>query len=189
MVKDWRQLLRKANIPPPYVLVGHSIGGFNVRLFAGQNPNEVLGMVLVDSSHPNQWARFAEFLPVESPSEPPILRALRNGTHPSLTPEGIDIRASAEQVRTTHALGVKPLIVLTQSPYALRPPGIPPELSDKVRKVWAELQVDLLSLSANSSHVIASHAGHNIQLDEPQLVIDAILEVVHEGQGKIPYVH
>jgi pimeloyl-ACP methyl ester carboxylesterase len=173
MVKDLRSLLRKAQIAPPYVLVGHSIGGFNVRLFANQNPDEVLGMVLVDSSHPNQWR----------------LRTLPHGTDPSFLSDGIDIRASAEQVRATHTLGTKPLVVLTQSPRALRPPGLPPDISDKMRIAWAELQVDLLNLSANSSHVIASHAGHLIQLDEPQLVIDAILKVVHEARAKRPYVH
>ena len=189
MVKDLRSLLRRAQIAPPYVLVGHSIGGCNVRLFANQNPEEVLGMVLVDSSHPNQWQRFAEFLPPESPNELPILRTLPHGTDPSFLSDGIDIRASAEQVRATHTLGTKPLVVLTQSPRALRPPGLPPDISDKMRIAWAELQVDLLNLSANGSHVIASHAGHLIQLDEPQLVIDAILKVVHEARAKRPYVH
>jgi pimeloyl-ACP methyl ester carboxylesterase len=50
MVEDLRTLLGKARIGPPYVLVGQSIGGFNARLFAARYPNEVVGMVLVDSS-------------------------------------------------------------------------------------------------------------------------------------------
>jgi pimeloyl-ACP methyl ester carboxylesterase len=47
---DLHKLLRAAGVPPPYVLVGHSFGGFNVRVFAAQNPGEVAGMVLVDSA-------------------------------------------------------------------------------------------------------------------------------------------
>lgn len=122
MVSDLRSLLRKAQIAPPYVLVGHSIGGFNVRLFASQNPDEVLGMVLVDSSHPHQWQRYAEFLPPESPSELPILRALRHGPDPSVLSDGIDIRASGEQVRTTHTLARQE----TSMPPIMRTmPGLP----------------------------------------------------------------
>lgn len=53
-VKELHKLLRKANIPGPYLLVGHSIGGLNVRAFADRYNNEVAGAVLIDSSHENQ---------------------------------------------------------------------------------------------------------------------------------------
>ncbi|MGW4412462.1 alpha/beta fold hydrolase [Nonomuraea sp. NPDC004702] len=51
---DLRQALHRAGIEPPFILVGHSIGGFIVRLFATSYPGEVAGIVLVDSSHPDQ---------------------------------------------------------------------------------------------------------------------------------------
>jgi pimeloyl-ACP methyl ester carboxylesterase len=47
---DLHKLLRAAGVRPPYVLVGHSFGGFNVRVFAARNRSEVAGMVLVDSA-------------------------------------------------------------------------------------------------------------------------------------------
>jgi pimeloyl-ACP methyl ester carboxylesterase len=47
---DLHKLLRAAGVPPPYVLVGHSFGGFNIRVFAARNRSEVAGMVLVDSA-------------------------------------------------------------------------------------------------------------------------------------------
>jgi pimeloyl-ACP methyl ester carboxylesterase len=50
-VRDLHALLATAKIVPPYVLVGHSMGGILVRLYAKAHPAEVLGMVLVDSSH------------------------------------------------------------------------------------------------------------------------------------------
>jgi pimeloyl-ACP methyl ester carboxylesterase len=189
MVDDLRSLLRKARITPPYVLVGHSIGGFNARLFASKYPGEVTGMVLVDSSHPDQLGRFSEFLPPESPGEPMTLRLLRHGLEPSATPEDIDFQASADQVRTTGTLGIMPLVVLSQSPRALRPPGFSPEIWDKMQPARAALQVDLAGLSANSSHLVADHAGHLLQVDEPQLVIDAILKVVHEARSGRRSVH
>lgn len=55
--KELHTLLEKADVPPPYILVGHSFGGFNVRVFNGLYSSEVLGMVLVDSSHEDQDAR------------------------------------------------------------------------------------------------------------------------------------
>lgn len=48
--------LRAAGVDPPYVLAGHSYGGLVVRMFADRHPGEVAGMVLVDASHPDQWA-------------------------------------------------------------------------------------------------------------------------------------
>jgi pimeloyl-ACP methyl ester carboxylesterase len=55
--KELHALLEKAGVSPPYILVGHSFGGFNVRVFNGLYPGEVLGMVLVDSSHEDQESR------------------------------------------------------------------------------------------------------------------------------------
>jgi pimeloyl-ACP methyl ester carboxylesterase len=57
IVKELHTLLRNAGEKPPYVLVGHSFGGFNVRVFNGQYPDEVAGMVLVDASHEDQMEK------------------------------------------------------------------------------------------------------------------------------------
>jgi pimeloyl-ACP methyl ester carboxylesterase len=57
------QLLKTANVPEPYILVGHSAGGEYIRAYARQYPSEVLGMVFVDSSHESQTLRYpAKFL-------------------------------------------------------------------------------------------------------------------------------
>ncbi len=53
-VENLRILLNKAGIKPPYVLVGHSFGGLNTRLFASTYPEEVVGVVLLDSTHEDQ---------------------------------------------------------------------------------------------------------------------------------------
>ena len=171
MVKDLHTLLVNAAVPAPYVLVGHSLGGYNVRLYASQYPNEVTGVVLVDSAHPDQWSEFSAVLPPES--RPP--------TDPFSNPERWDLLASAEQVRASKPLGDLPLVVLTRAP-GLIIPDVSPELSAKIDQIWQDLQIDLTGLSSNSTHMIATLAGHNIPADEPQLVIEAILKVMDEAK-------
>jgi pimeloyl-ACP methyl ester carboxylesterase len=56
-IEELRALLRAAGIQPPYCLVGHSLGGVHIQYFAYRYPAEVLGLVLVDSSHPEQFTR------------------------------------------------------------------------------------------------------------------------------------
>ncbi len=189
MARDLRRLLEHAGIAPPYLLVGHSIGGFNVRLFASEYAHEVAGMVLVDSSHPDQWRRFSKILPPRSLRESAIIRRLRGWSDPSLNGERIDFTMSAEQVRATGSLEDKPLVVVSHSPRALRHPGLPAELARQLEEVWSELQKNLLGLSTRSSHLIASHAGHHIAHDEPQLVVDAILKALREARAPRPTLH
>ena len=61
-VEELHTLLVNANVEGPYVLVGHSLGGMNVRVYAHNYPDEVVGMVLVDSTHEEQRIRFPESL-------------------------------------------------------------------------------------------------------------------------------
>ncbi len=60
VVDDLHALLGAAGIPAPYVLVGHSLGGLLVRLYVRRYPEEVAGLVLVDSSHPDQWRELSK---------------------------------------------------------------------------------------------------------------------------------
>jgi pimeloyl-ACP methyl ester carboxylesterase len=189
MVEDLRAVLTAAQARPPYVLVGHSVGGFNVRLFAGQYPEEAAGVVLVDSSHPDQLSRIAEILPAETPDEALAVKRLRRGPDATLSSEAIDFRACAEQARGIKTIGAKPLVVISQSPYALGPPGIPLSIWEQIRIVWADLQSDLLGLSALSTRLIAVHAGHQIQAEEPDLVINAIRGVVVDVQDASRQMH
>ncbi len=70
-VTDLHEALRKAGLPPPYVLVGASIGGMDARLFAFRYPNEVAGLVLVDPAHEDMFERM-----------PPSVRARSEATAP-----------------------------------------------------------------------------------------------------------
>lgn len=69
IVDDLHRLLVAASIEPPYVMVGHSYGGMNVRLFADKYPNEVVGMVLVDPTHEDQSEGYRALDPKKSSRE------------------------------------------------------------------------------------------------------------------------
>jgi pimeloyl-ACP methyl ester carboxylesterase len=62
IVKELHALLEAAGEKGPYILVGHSFGGYNVRVYNGQYPGDVAGMVLVDASHEDQNDRMSPAL-------------------------------------------------------------------------------------------------------------------------------
>jgi pimeloyl-ACP methyl ester carboxylesterase len=79
-------------------------------------------------------------------------------------------------IRGTGFIGV----VLTQSPQ-WNDPFAPDDVEPLIDSVGQKLQADVLKLSSNSRQIVATKAGHNIQFEEPQLVIDAILDVVAQA--------
>jgi len=183
MLSDLRALLRNAQIPPPFVLVGHSMGGFTARMFAHECPKQVAGLVLVDSSHPDQFKRFADSLAQFGRAVPEV-RAFTTAPSWSSTTEGFDWNASAAQVRQTTFLGDLHLSVLSHSPEQLINPKIPSHVAAAIESVWTQLQHDLCKLSTNAGPVIvASHAGHHIQLEEPEIVVNAIVSMVERVRG------
>ena len=178
IVADVHTILAKAGIAGPYVLVGHSIGGFHVRLYAHHYPDEVVGMVLVDSSHEDQRERFLAVLPPTISDESPFVQEIA-ADDPQLNPEGFDWEASAAQVRASGSLGDRPLIVVTRGrPAEPSELGLPPDVAVQVEDVWQELQQELANLSTNSTHIIAEESGHFIHKDQPDVVVDAIRHVV-----------
>jgi pimeloyl-ACP methyl ester carboxylesterase len=179
-------LLVNAEISGPYVLVGADVGGFNVRLYASQYPDEVAGMVLVDSMHPDYETATLAVLPPESPGEPAMLGFIRSaGVFPDPTEnlESIDFITSADQVRAADPLGDLPLVVLSSGD-RYQYLDLPAEVDADMGKIWRDLQVDLTSLSSNSSHVLATEDGSYtyIPLSRPQLIIDSILKVMDDTQ-------
>ncbi len=188
IVEDLHALLAGAHLEAPYVLVGHSFGGVNMILFASRYPEEVAGIVLEDSSHPEQGSRALAALPPESLNESSDLANLREQfiqvTIPGYYLANVDLAASFEQVRAVKSLGDIPLVVLTHAPNTLHWGNIPTEVSARLEQASQDMQKELAALSSNSTHIIANTSNHFIHLDEPQLVVDAILKLVNAARSK-----
>ena len=123
MTGDLDTLLERAQIEGPYVLVGWSMGGDLVRLFVSQHPEEMVGMVLVDSAHPDMARRLLASLPPETTDETEAIAYLRHwftcmadsSGCLSETAEWLDSRASRKQMQAVGPLGDLPLVVITQN--------------------------------------------------------------------------
>jgi pimeloyl-ACP methyl ester carboxylesterase len=183
LVTDLRDLLRAADIPGPYVLVGHSLGGIVGRLYAATFPAEVAGLVLVDSSHEGQSERFQA---VMTPEQWAVLDGM--AMHPpglDVYPgmERIDLDASFAQLREAaadHPLDAIPLVVVTHGrgySAAEVPAGISAEAMEAV---WQDLQAELATLTPTARQIVATESGHYVPLEQPDLVIEAIQTVVGE---------
>jgi pimeloyl-ACP methyl ester carboxylesterase len=210
-VDELHRLLQGAAIHGPLVLVGHSMGGFDVRLYASlyrHEPNGmIVGLVLVDSSHPEQqrrlppaindldstWLREQEFFEFTMPFGIPRLmgfcgnddavRAADCNFHSAResVAESKAISLSAAQTANSGSLGDIPLVVLSHDP-EMPQPDLPEDLVKPTNDARQHMQEELALLSTRGRQVIAKNSGHYIQLDRPDLVVDTVRIVVDQAR-------
>ncbi|MCK9638256.1 MAG: alpha/beta hydrolase [Methylobacter tundripaludum] len=165
IVDELRLLLRSEGLTPPYILVGHSLGGLYMQLFARRYPDEVSALILVDSTHPKQldgegaiekqsfWVRG-------------IIGALVTGTAKeefNLLPQ------TGEQVLSLPTLLNKPVFVLSASQ--------PMEEKSKLADDANEKRKDIARLYPNAKQIWVD-SGHVIPLEKPESVVSVIREVL-----------
>lgn len=178
IVSDLHDLLANAEINPPYVLIGHSLGGMNARLYSSKYANEVVGMVLVDSTHEDENDRMLALMP------PEILKKAKPEDMVIRTAEDIDFNRSVAEVRAANWHHDIPLIVLTRGSATFNPNDYAvPSLAPKFEEIRFELQKELLRRSSRGKQIIAEKSGHNIHRDQPELVIDSIRQVLQEAKS------
>ncbi|MEN1936182.1 alpha/beta hydrolase [Paenibacillus sp. 102] len=158
MVKELKELLQQLQLKPPYILIGHSFGGINVRLFASFYPEETAGLILIDSTPENYRD---DFLPIMSPEfqEAYYKQFIYEGTYEefmsSLYEAGLHCKS----------IGNIPLVIVAAGKKAF--------YSSEAQVKWLQMQKELLQLSNNHRLIIAPNSGHYIQRDEPEYVIEA----------------
>lgn len=202
--QNLRTLLTNAGIQGPYVMVGHSKGGLYVREYAALYPQEVVGIVLLDSSHPDQFMRYPEMLKGDTTmlSKMPLVQTLlRLGVGhayfalggemdfadlPKLQHDEIAAAGSSQEywknVETTMRLGptifqqAHDLGSLGDLPLAVITRG------NRVDEGWREMQNELVALSTNSIHLTIDGSTHTSLIFNPKyahIVSETILQVVN----------
>jgi pimeloyl-ACP methyl ester carboxylesterase len=171
VVYELHTALQKTGIKGPYVLIGQSVGGLLIRTFAGQYPKETAGMVLVDATH--------EDAQLNINGKIQRMRELSEGR--TIPPIQTTISAADKTLPAEERQQIEDFLKQLGPP-KIEPPfdRLPPEVQDEDRK---RLQADLLKLSRNSKQIIAETSGHHIQHDDPELVIEAIRQVVDSAQN------
>ena len=165
VVDELRALLHSKNLNPPYVLVGHSLGGLYMHLFARRYPAEIDALILVDSTHPAQlkgngspenwptWFRLAFDLAASE-----VAKEEMKATN-----------ATGESVLSLPSFTEKPVLVLS----ALKPMDEKSQLSNDAN----EKRKDIAQLYPGSKQIWVD-SGHGIPLEKPESVISAIREVL-----------
>lgn len=211
IAEELHALLQAASVQPPYIVVGHSMGGYDVRVYTNLYRSEVVGMVLVDASHPDQenrfprelkdmegsWSREAEFLAYTSPFGIPRLlgfcddqaveRAAECNFHSAreAVAELNSFQQSAAETASTGTLGDMLLAVLSHDPD--KPSAdLPADLAMPTNEAWEKMQQELAHLSTRGTQAIAKGSSHYIQLDRPDMVVDAIRAVVDQARAAQP---
>ena len=167
---DLHALLEAAGERGPFVLVGHSLGGAYARVFASAHRDDVVGVVLVDAFNPDlldDWIH-------------PLLGSLRPGYEAQLDGlrahvsrvDLLDWPPSEAELRAASIAGL-PLEVLVAPRHE---PRLDAETNERIAEAWIDA---FESLSPGRlHHTVAWGAGHNIHIERPDLVIDAVGRVV-----------
>jgi len=212
IVKELHALLSDAGEESPYVLVGHSFGGANVQLYASEYPEQVEGMVLVDSALDTRVLdkdlRKAVAgiqtspltIKATAPLGIPRLLASQGGSLPKrLAQERSAIYngtrhlyAVADETATvkksvTEATDAAPSLgekpLIVLSAGARQFPGLTNKQAKRTDEQANEFEAGLVDLSENSELVVAKDSEHYIQFDRPVLVVDSIRRVVEAARG------
>ncbi|QNP59663.1 alpha/beta fold hydrolase [Paenacidovorax monticola] len=165
IVEELRALLRERGLAPPYILVGHSLGGLYMQWFARRYPQELAALVLVDSAHPHQLKGAGD------PQSWPWLLKWTFGVLSSETAkrELAAVDATGESVLGLAADPAVPVFVLS----ALRPMGVSSALADDANRKRA----DIANLYPHARQVWVD-SDHGIPLEKPEAVVAAIREAM-----------
>ncbi|HTU68814.1 MAG TPA: alpha/beta hydrolase [Candidatus Baltobacteraceae bacterium] len=204
IVSDLHTLLERAGIAAPYILVGHSMGGYDMRLYADRYPAQVRGMVLVDPSDEHQDARLNALLPRLRRFDALQITMLRTCEDaPRLCPpqNGRAVSAPAwadalSELQNTHNADLSelehahrapydfPLIVLTggaQFKRYQRLLGASDAQVAAAQRAWSAMHDEQARLSVRGVNEHVPGAGHDIQLDRPDAVVQAVRRVISES--------
>lgn len=188
LVADLHALLVAAAIRPPYVLVGHSTGAWQVSLFTSTYPNEVAGAIYVDPRNPATSSAWLSALGPSTAGEPEAVTSFREDLRdfegdPSQNPEHVDLVASAAQALAvekpaTMLFGAKPVVVLGADGDADDFADLPPDIGAKLLRAFSDGYQAYVHESSRGSFSMVADSSHAIFQDQPAAVVDALKRVL-----------
>lgn len=225
---DLASLLKAAKVPGPYVLVAHSLGALDARLFVDQHRRDVVGLVLVDPATEYQDRDLAKVSPatgkaeaefeagvkacgeaviagkmtadlpqrpfcIDGPSRslPASVNAARLASQSTVAYQTAALSelssfgglSSAQVAKSRRSWGDLPVIVLTAAD-TQKNPDLPQAEQDALAKVWWDQHEGVAKLSTRGQNRLVADTGHMIPSQQPQAVIDAVVEVIGQARGK-----
>jgi len=165
VIASLRELLGYAGLAPPYVLVGHSIGGLYANLFARLHPPEVAAVLFVEATHPRDQEMLQEHKTRLGKTLETMLSLPQRLFRANLHSEIDSVHLTVREIAAAGPFPPVPVSVITGD-------TAPPNWLMPAAALQARLshQQDLARLSPQGEHVIAAHSGHFPQLTEPALV-------------------
>lgn len=208
IARELHTLLTNAGLEGPYVLVGHSLGGKNVRLFTLYYPEEVAGMVLIDArseyvdarTSPAEAQKFQKTYAFQASAftvarSLGLMRLVGSSVvgSPALSAETRAAIAMIAHAPNSLATGTAEARARASDDAQL---AAAPSLGDRPLMVlaaeqnmiatahWAEAQQQMVGLSTQGQLIVATGSGHYVQWEQPALVIEAVLTVVGQVRGE-----
>jgi pimeloyl-ACP methyl ester carboxylesterase len=212
MIEELGALLDAAEVRPPYVMVGHSLGGGLIRMFDERFPGRAAGFVFIDSGHEDQLTRMPQN---PNRTKPPpdwlltvfgvtgLIRSMSAGTVDTLPKPAADAVEALSPYSVYGQYGEMASIEDTTRQLGHTASGAPGHLGsrpvvvltrtkydrDEDRVPWMEMQAELAALSTNSDQRLIPETTHFIHLDDPEAVVLAILDVVRSARDSTPLAH
>jgi pimeloyl-ACP methyl ester carboxylesterase len=181
---DLRLMLGRLETPSPHIVVGHSYGASVARLFASYFPEETGGIVLVDGQHESVLDEQRKLLTGDDLAtlEEMVVRMRKMAPPESEIAYQED---TAEQLKKSPPLPHCPYVVITAGD---RSKAMPPIFSEEARPALAELGLELqqrlVDLVPGGTHIVAEGVGHNIHVEQPEVLVAPLLEMVQEVRAR-----
>jgi pimeloyl-ACP methyl ester carboxylesterase len=202
LVTELETLLQNADIGGPYILIGQSLGGFVVRLFASQHPDDVAGVILVEATPPdflkqitgaqsgpdglqlalkaalqtatdNNWTT-QSLLPILSLTDDVAPDQRDNFIALATAPTYIEAALAEWEIRLANADAVIEAGDLGNTALVVLVGGDRLTRLNAEDLLWLPAQVQQAKLSSRSRMIIAQNSIHSIALDQPEAIIDAL---------------
>ncbi len=180
VINEMHSLFFSLKLNPPYIFVAHSLGGLFAHLYACVYPNEVAGIVFVESPHPEEVTEQKAITPpffISSINSG--LKAIETLFHKFKYSEDEQIDETIGQIKNAGQFPDIPIAVVSGT---MKMPFVP----EKAFQIHQQYQDKLLRLSSKSKHYICKESGHFPQITEPTKVISAIQDILSQtlnGQG------